>query len=149
MNNLKSKEYFEHCPTSTQYVVVHIATVPRLRWHTIGKTFRIFKTFTCWPDLLRRVSRGANNVHNLLQRQENVILFKCVKFWVRALLAHQNSTTFPWLSMTIFAKIHGLEKLETTKQAEQGLHQTTQVTGTQSLNWSARPSYDKLRLRVS
>ena len=52
-------------------------------------------------------------------------------------------------SMTIYAKIHDLEKLETTKRAEQGLRQTTGVVGTQPLNWRARPSYDKLSSRVT
>ena len=67
----------------------------------------------------------------------------------RKLLDHQNSTTFPWPSMTIFTKIHDLKKLETTKRAEQGLRQTEGVAGTQSLNWSAQPSYDTLSLQVS
>ena len=46
----------------------------------------------------------------------------------RTLLVHQNAPTFPWLSMTILTKIHGLEKLETTNWAEQGLRQTRGVS---------------------
>ena len=58
MDNLKSQEYFRHRPISTQYVVDYISTIPRLRWHTIRKTFRDFQTLTYRPELLRRVSEA-------------------------------------------------------------------------------------------
>ena len=40
----------------------------------------------------------------------------------------------PRFSMTIFTKIHDLEKLETMKRAEYGLRRTTGIDETQSLN---------------
>ena len=60
----------------------------------------------------------ANSLIPMLKRVRAEEYSSAVR--VRTLLVHPNSMTFPCLSVTIFTKLHDLQKLETTERTKQG-----------------------------